>query len=186
MRTATFATLSALMVLAVGVPSQAQAQRPDRPWFIHVAGGPYVRIWGYSTTTQPGFGFEVDLGRHLADKWLVLATFDMGWLNGDDGINWTNYRYFLEAAYDIGDPRASLRILVPLGVGGVTFRADSDAFETTSRFAVNAGLMFQFYVSRRVAISLNGMSTVVFSGVFDESSHLTWIFPATVGMLLRF
>jgi hypothetical protein len=98
-----------------------------------------------------------------------------------------NYGYFLKAAHNIGDPGSSLRILIPFG-GGVTFdpeTADSDGAESTTKFALNAGLMFQYYVSPQVALSANGMSTLVFGSVVENGGDTIWIIPLTAGVLVR-
>lgn len=186
MKTTLSATLAALLVLGVGCPNRVHAQRPDSPWLVHVAGGVYFPTGDYATTTNPGFGIEADVGYYLAEKWLVMGTFNMGWLKGDLGPDWTNYGYFLKAAYDIGDPGSKLRILVPVGAGGVTFNPDGDVLDSGNKFALNAGLMFHYYVGPKVAISVNGMSTLVFGSFFENGGDTTWIFPLTAGLLLRF
>lgn len=186
MRPAPCATLLALLVLALGYPSEAHAQKPQNPWLVHVAGGVYFPTGDYATTTNPGFGLETDIGYQLAPRWLVMATFNMGWLKGEVGPDWTNYGYFLKGAYDVGDPGSKLRILIPLGAGGVTFSPDSDSLESTSKFALNSGLMFQYYVSPKFAISFNGMATLVFGSVFEDGGDITWVFPITAGLLFRF
>jgi hypothetical protein len=100
-----------------------------------------------------------------------------------------NYGYSLKAVYDIGDPGSNLRILIPFGAGGVTFdpeTTDSDGAESTTKFALNAGLMFQYYVSPQVAITANGMSTLVFGSVVENGGDTIWIIPLRAGLLGRF
>ncbi len=180
--------LLAALLLTLGFTQNAQAQRPDSPWLIHVAGGAYFPVGEYASTTNPGFGISADVGYQFNPRWYVLGTFNLGWLKGDIGPDWRNYGYFLKAAYDSGNPNSSIRILIPFGAGAVTFDPEtsgSDGVESTTKFALNAGLMFQYYFSPQVAISANGMSTLVFGNVAEIGGDTIWIIPLTAGVLLR-
>lgn len=180
--------LLAALLLTLGFTQHVQAQRPDKPWLIQVAGGAYFPTGEFASTTNPGFGIKADVGYQFDSRWYVLGTLNLGWLKGDLGPDWRNYGYFLKAAYDIGDPGSNIRILVPFGAGGVTFDPDtsgSDVIESTTKFALNAGLMFQYYFSPQVAISANGMSTLVFGDVVGLGGDTIWIIPLTAGVVVR-
>jgi hypothetical protein len=188
MQHAKVTALLAALVLTLGFAQDAHAQRRDNPWLIHVAGGAYFPVGEYANTANPGFGISADVGYQFNSRWYALGTFNLGWLKGDLGPDMRNYGYFLKAAYDIGDPGSQIRILVPFGAGAVTFDPEtsgSEGVESTTKFALNAGLMFQYYVSPQVAISVNGMSTLVFGNVAGIGGDTIWIIPLTAGVLVR-
>jgi len=178
-----FASLAAT-VLLVGQSSSSVAQTVESPWSVEVAGGIVFPTGAYANTANPGFGLAGTLGYTVNRNWTVLGNFNAGFLKGETGPDWNLYSYFLKLAYDTGESSAKWRILIPLGAGGVTFAPDSDASSKTY-FALNSGLMFQYYLSPKLALAFDGLATLVFS-TNDLGSDTIWLFPLSAGLLFRF
>ena len=173
------------LVLAFGWASPGDAQiATERQWWVQGAVGVAFPTGTYANTTNPGVGFAAVAAYNFKPKWSALGAVNLALLKGELGPDTNIYTYFLKAAYDISDVGSQWRIMIPLGAGGATF-APKDA-DSKTYFALNSGLMFQYYFNPRWAVTLDGQATLVFAEETRLGSSTIWIFPIAAGMLVRF
>jgi hypothetical protein len=157
-----------------------------RKWWVDGAFGVTFPVGEYANATDPGVTFGTTVGYNFRPRWSVLGSFKLGLIQGQggEGSDANIYSYFLKAAYNIGGPGSRWRILIPLGAGGATF--DPEDFESKTYFALNSGLMFQWYFDPRLAFTFEGFVTLVFRGEDDIGGDTVWLIPLAAGMHVRF
>jgi hypothetical protein len=176
--------LSAFLALCVSIDTYAQ--EPDHRWFAEGAAGVVVPTGEYAKSTSIGPGFAVSIGYTFAPRWIAMGSFTAGFLSeGDIGPASNLYSYFLKAGYDIGDPDKKLSAYIPLGAGVVTFDPDSDVLRSKTHFALSSGLMFQYALDPRFALTLDALVTLAIVNEREFGSDAVWLFPLGVGLLFR-
>jgi hypothetical protein len=178
-------SLVAAFLLAAVLTTEAAAQTEDHRLFAQLSAGVVLPVGEFANTTNAGFGFAGTIGYSLNPRWTLLGAFNGGYLKGTPGPDWNIYSFLLKAAFETGEPGAKWRIMVPLGAGAVTFDPQSDAISTNTYFAVNSGLMFQYYVNPRLALTLDTLATLVFTSQTDLGTDYVWLFPLAAGLLVR-
>ena len=177
------ATLSLLMAAT----APANAQKVRNPWMFEGYGGAVFPSGTFGEFTNIGGGGGLGVGYRMSRRVALFGTFGVTYFGGTEGrTNWVNYNYYGQVAFTVTRARAGLTAMIPIGVGGSTFKPDIDGASSETFFSVTSGLKFYYFFDEQVGLLANAMAIVALSDEESLGAPATWLFPITAGIVMRF
>ena len=186
--------VAAALVFAVGA-TDAQAQRPEKPWQIEAHAGVAVPTFDISDLVKAGPVVGGGIGYFATDKLLVMAEADFGFhkgkeISGSEGSlpDVNVYHYMGKLGYLVyRSSDARLKILVNAGAGAMTFDPDVEGASANTYFAINAGAKLYYLFAKSVGLVVSPQGDIAFVSKDDGFTGSTaWVWPFTAGLYVNF
>ena len=154
--------------------------------FVEGLGGAVVPTFDIANTAKTGAAFGATFGYVLNPRWVLMGEFDYGSHKdkptGTVTIN--TLHYIAKVGYSLtGQREQGWEALVNLGAGAVGF----DVAGTTKTYlAINAGAKITYNFSRNLGIVISPQGDIAFSKKTELNTTNAWVWPASVGLRVRF
>ena len=184
-----FVSFAMGLMMALGLVSTAEAQRPEMPFFVEARAGAAVPTFDIEDAAEVGFLFGGTVGYKVTDAIWVFGEGDFGFHNGKvEGVDVNVYHYMAKVGYNVLVDNPQWSVVPNLGLGAMTFDIDTGtASESFTYFAINAGAKVLYHVTPQVAAVLNLQGDIAFSDEADPvDTDNSWVWPFSAGVNVSF